>query len=459
LEIDNETLARDYFKVKFEKEKDAIIETIGKLVAVPSVRDEKSAKVNSPFGMEIRNAFDVVISIAEALGLAWKDYDGYALHVEIGEGDETVGILAHADVVGAGDRSLWDTDPYTATVSGGQIYGRGVNDDKAAIAGLLHILKFIKESGWKPGKRVRLIVGGAEETTWECMEHYLAKEQEPTAAFSPDCDFPVVNCEKGIIRGVLRKRVRSEESGFIELNSEESYDNMLHRLKVRVASSQISPGFNLTEGALEKTYETKRVQSRNPHRSVNAAFSMQEELKQLYPHNDEIDMISGFIRKWFPDEPYGENIGISHTDEETGRLTMALCHLNYKDGELGAGFDIRYPNGVDEDSLLDRLKVKAEKDGMELDIVKVRRRLYHSPASELVSKLLDAYESVTGERHYPVTKGGASYSRALKNCVGFGPTFPGEIPNSHEPNEKIDLQSFWKALEIYFEAIMRLSSD
>lgn len=459
MEIDNDTLVRDYFKAKFEKEKEEIIGTIGKLVAIPSVRDEKSAKLNSPFGIEIRKAFDVVVSIAEEFGLVWKDYDGYAVHVEVGGGDETVGILAHADVVDAGDRSLWDTDPYTATVSGGHLYGRGVNDDKAAIAGMLHILKLIKESGWKPGKRIRLIVGGAEETTWECMEHYLSKEQEPAAAFSPDCDFPVVNCEKGIIRGVIRKRVKMEEKRQIELRSEESYDHMLHRLKVKVAGNQFAPGFTLTEGTLEKTYETKRVQSRNPQRSVNAAFLMQEELKQLYPCCEEIDMISGFIRKWFPEEPYGENIGISHADVETGRLTLALCHLNYMDEELRAGFDIRYPNGVDEEYLLNKLKDQAESDVMELEIVKVRRRLYHSPDSELVSRLLDAYESVTGERPSPVTKGGASYSRALKNCVGFGPTFPGEIPDSHGPNEKIDLQSFWKALEIYFEAIIRLSSD
>lgn len=454
MHMGNETIAREYFIAKFEEEKKAIIETIGKLVAVPSVRDEQTAGESSPFGKGIRKAFDEIISVAKESGLSWKDLDGYALHVEIGEGDEIFGMLAHADVVDAGDTSLWNTDPYTATVKGSHLYGRGVNDDKAAIGGLLHLMKLLKESGWKPKKRIRLIVGGAEETTWECMNHYLEIEQEPTAAFSPDCDFPVVNCEKGIIRGVLKKRIRPKGSNparLIDIRSEESFDNMLHFLTVRLAEDEV--------GALVKTYETKRVQSRNPQRSVNAAFAMQEELLNLYPEDQEIGGISEVIKKWFPDIPFGEALGISHSDEETGRLTMALCYLGYVDGELKAGFDVRYPNGTDEDSLLHKLGEQAVTDGMEMEISSIRRRLYHAPDSELVSRLLDSYEAVMGERPLPVTKGGASYSRALRNCVGFGPTFPGETPDSHGPNEKIDLQSFWKALKIYFEATMRLCAD
>ena len=43
--------------------------------------------------------------------------------------DKTVWILAHTDVVPAGDLSKWDTEPFEAVVKDGRIYGRGTEDN------------------------------------------------------------------------------------------------------------------------------------------------------------------------------------------------------------------------------------------------------------------------------------------------------------------------------------------
>ena len=41
-------------------------------------------------------------------------------------------------------------------------------------------------------------MGCNEETTWHCIERYLLTEEIPKQAISPDGDYPVINCEKGL---------------------------------------------------------------------------------------------------------------------------------------------------------------------------------------------------------------------------------------------------------------------
>ncbi|SHD77804.1 hypothetical protein [Schnuerera ultunensis] len=41
----------------------------------------------------------------------------------MGEGDETLGMLAHVDVVDAGDESEWKYPPYRATLADGCVWG------------------------------------------------------------------------------------------------------------------------------------------------------------------------------------------------------------------------------------------------------------------------------------------------------------------------------------------------
>jgi succinyl-diaminopimelate desuccinylase len=52
----------------------------------------------------------------------------------VGEGDPTVVLNGHLDVVPAGDRSEWRHDPYAGVREDGQLYGRGSADMKAGLA-------------------------------------------------------------------------------------------------------------------------------------------------------------------------------------------------------------------------------------------------------------------------------------------------------------------------------------
>ncbi|MEH7387433.1 M20/M25/M40 family metallo-hydrolase, partial [Bacillus sp. JJ1521] len=118
-------------------------------------------------------------------------------------GKEIVGILAHLDVVHEGNREDWIFDPFILTEFNGELYGRGVNDDKAPALAAYYAMKILRDLGIPFNRKVRLILGGAEETSWECMNHYFKHNPQPTLAFSPDGDFPIVNGEKGVVQGSI----------------------------------------------------------------------------------------------------------------------------------------------------------------------------------------------------------------------------------------------------------------
>ncbi|ODR83368.1 acetylornithine deacetylase [Haladaptatus sp. W1] len=52
----------------------------------------------------------------------------------VGNGDPTVVLNGHIDVVPAGDRQQWDHPPYSPEVKGNTLYGRGTTDMKTGVA-------------------------------------------------------------------------------------------------------------------------------------------------------------------------------------------------------------------------------------------------------------------------------------------------------------------------------------
>ena len=119
----------DYFK----KNKDEMIKAISELVAVPSVRG--AAEEGKPFGKKPYEALMLALKKAESFGFKTASCDGYVGTVDLNGGEQELAVLAHLDVVPAGEG--WDTDPYTVVEKDGMIFGRGVSDDKGpAVAAL-----------------------------------------------------------------------------------------------------------------------------------------------------------------------------------------------------------------------------------------------------------------------------------------------------------------------------------
>ncbi|MBQ9856731.1 MAG: Sapep family Mn(2+)-dependent dipeptidase, partial [Clostridia bacterium] len=178
-----------------DSKKDEIIAAMKRWLKIPSVQAPRSAD-NAPFGVEVRKMLDLAMNDAKAMGFDVKEFDGYAMHAQMGKGEETMGILCHLDVVPAGDG--WTHDPWGAEIEGGKIFGRGVVDDKGAAILALYAMQAVKEAGIEMKDAVRLILGCDEETGMSDMRYYAAHCKDlPNYGFSPDAEFPVINIEKG----------------------------------------------------------------------------------------------------------------------------------------------------------------------------------------------------------------------------------------------------------------------
>ena len=109
------------------------------------VLDESAATEDLPFGPEPKRALDWMLEEGRKAGMLVKNVDNMAGHIEMGEGDELIGILCHVDVVPAG--SNWIHGPFGGTVEDGKLFGRGAIDDKGPTIAAWHAMKIVRDSG------------------------------------------------------------------------------------------------------------------------------------------------------------------------------------------------------------------------------------------------------------------------------------------------------------------------
>lgn len=150
------------FKSEVLKIKDQMIEDIKNLCAIPSTQDDSTIAEFAPFGKANRQALDAMLEIGKRDGFDVEDVDGYAGHIDIGEGDETFGILGHLDVVPVNEVG-WDSDPFNVIIKDDKLYGRGVADDKGPLLAGYYAAKIINSLNIPTKMKIRVIFGCNEE--------------------------------------------------------------------------------------------------------------------------------------------------------------------------------------------------------------------------------------------------------------------------------------------------------
>ena len=435
-----------------ENSKD-MIESIKAAVRINSVMDEDTATESMPFGKGVDESLRKTLEIAESLGFKTVYKDGYYGYAEVGEGEELIGILGHIDVVPIGDESKWKFPPFSATEEDGYIYGRGTQDDKGPTIAAMYAVKALLDAGVKFEKRVRFIIGGDEENLWRCIAKYTENGEEiPSMGFTPDSSFPVTNAEKSLVQFYLRgngsKEINLNISG--ALNAVPGVANYTGKLADKLSEKLDELKFDYEKDGESITVIGKRVHAASADKGVN---SIERLCKALYEIGVEDDVVR-FVAEL--SDSVGSKILPNCVDDVSGTLTLNLGELIINEKESKIGFDSRVPVKFTIEDLEDAVKEKAANYGLEFEEFDRLKSLYVPADSELIKTLVSVYEQETGLEGTPKSSGGATYAKALDNCVAFGAMFPFEEKTEHQENERVNIKNMIKATEIYALSVYRL---
>lgn len=456
--------------------KSEIIKKIQDFVRIKSTRGY--FKKNQPFGRGPLNALNYVLKLGQTFGFKCENFDGYAGHVEYGEGNEIVGILVHVDIVKEGKG--WTYPPFGGEIHDGKIFGRGSFDNKGGCIASLYALKVLKDKGLVLNKKVRIIFGCNEESGMQDIPYYLSKNKEPDVAFSPDSPFPVVYGESGILDLVFTKKIkRNQNQGLF--NIEHIQGGEMHKKVPGLCSILIDKNQNRELDLmtlLTKYIKTKKVNVESiekgdkifvkyngiscsaihPENGDNAISGMMDILNFLPLNNGDLKDFITFFEKTIGQTIHGEKIGYNFQDEISSLFTFCPTMINYDGKTLKMHIHIRYPIKTKYEKLIEIIKKITSTCSIEIEVKEHLQPHYIPKNSFLVKNLMSVYKEETGDYNIePITMAGGTYARTLKNAVGFGALFPGEKQVAHEVDEYLNINSIIKATKIYTRAIYELA--
>ena len=440
-----------------------MIQMLQRWIAIPSLKDTPAE--GAPFGAEVNRMLLTALADAEALGFATRNIDGYAGDIRMGPlGENPLAVLAHLDVVPAGDG--WQTNPFEAVITDDRIYGRGTSDDKGPAVAALFAMLAIRQAGIPLSREVRLILGCDEETGMEDMAYYREHYDIPKTGFTPDASFPVINTEKGLMQLELRSPAATEGLQVESISVGERFNVVPGLAKAMVRGTQalcekvnrLAGDMHLSvsadmagEGLVCLTSTGITGHAAYPEAARNAIDQLLLMLRALGvcgPLKVMADCVSMTSD--------GHGLNIHCRDEISGALTCNLGIMRYDASGMYATFDIRFPLLANADRILKTLTA-ALGDTISVTVAARKEPHHVAPTSELVTALLDAYHDETGRERECVSTGGGTYARCLEEGVAFGASFPEDEDLAHQAGEYISIDNMLQDVRIFANAIVRLA--
>lgn len=451
-----------------------IIESLQGIIKIKSV--EEAPKPGMPFGEGPYKALVYALDLSEKMGFKTKNLDGYAGYAEFGEGEETVGVLVHLDVVPEGKG--WTYPPYGGEIHDGKIYGRGTTDDKGPAIAALYAMKALKESNLPLTRKVRIIFGTNEETGWGCMDYYFKHEEAPTMAFTPDADFPVIYGEKGIISFDLVQKLDSNccadvrlidlkggnasnmvpdyAEAIFELDDTNELENKFNNY---MKDKNIPVEIHIEDNRVKISAKGISAHGSTPEKGKNAISYLMQVLGNILEGQCELCDFISIYNERIAFKHNGEGIGCAFEDDISGKLTFNPGLIKYEDGKIILTINVRYPIKTSSKEVYDGIRENLKDTKIELIEGKSDTKPLYVPKDNfLVEKLMEVYRKETGDMDSePITIGGGTYARAMKNAVAFGPVFPGQEELAHQKDEYISIEHLMKITKIYAHALYELA--
>jgi succinyl-diaminopimelate desuccinylase len=450
---------------------DEMVSTLQEVIRIPSKKGEPLAGM--PFGEGPFRALEYMLAKGRELGFETVNVDGYAGHVEYGEGNEIIAVLGHLDVVPEGEG--WTYPPYGGVIQNENVYGRGACDNKGACVASLYCLKALKDSGIMPNRRIRIIFGTDEETGMEDMTYYFKKQPLPTFGFSPDISYPIYHAEKGIMH-ILAEYV-GDMKPVIELSSGDAYNTIPgeafcildskgiseeERNQLKIAIGRLPDvgcrgEMEDSESGLSIRIYGRKGHGGTPKSGVNSAQRLMNMLSDTLSIA-KLNPFFHFVRNKLGLEYSGELLEIATTDDISGELTVNVGIVNVQPGSALLCLDIRYPVTVDGQPIGASISKQMDDAGLNVTYYHDSAPNYVPAENVWLKRLQAAYEEITGEPAELRAMSGGTYARALQGRgVAYGGNFGGG--GGHNADEFYPIVDLAKQGRICLFTLYKLACD
>ena len=450
---------------------DEFVAALAPLIAVNSVTG--TAEPGKPFGPGPAEALEKTLALAQSWGFRTWDDDGYVGLVELNEKEDLLHILAHLDIVGAGDH--WDTDPFTLVRDGDLIYGRGTDDDKGPAVAAMLAMRCIRDLGIELKGNVKLVLGTDEESGSKDLAHFYGHYPFAPYSVTPDTCFPVTNIEKATYAPFFGQTWDAQpkaENQLLSLNGGIRVNVAPGNCTAKIAgmakaaveeamaavAADTGVAFEAAEAEGILTIEATGVQAHasRPNEGKNAITAMLTLLSRLPLADDAASRAAKNLHTFFPyGDDHGIALGIAAEDEISGKTTVTLSVLDMNETGFSARFDSRDALCATKESTQDVTEKAFTALGWTCtgDFGPGHWVDENSPFIQI---LLETYEEFSGRKGYCEAIGGGTYVHHIPGGVAYGAGEHDFDSRLHGANERARISQLLLTAEIYAAVIARV---
>jgi succinyl-diaminopimelate desuccinylase len=446
----------------FQSHRVQMVNDIKTLVSIRSVSEYGNA--DTPYGQGCKKALDAYLAIARRLGFTVQNFDNHCAAAYLSEKDKTIAFWNHLDVVPEGEG--WDFEPYDPIEKDDFLIGRGADDNKGPVVGLLYTLRCFHDLGIQTRCGLKLFVGCDEEHGMKDVQYYLERHPAADLTMIADCAYPVCYGEKGIMEAEISSLACVSPdilslSGGIAANVVPGFAEALLRSSPRVlAGLACLPESIITEregDTVRLSAHGKPCHAAFPQGGVSAIHELLHALlvAQLLDAGDS-SMLSYLCA--VTGEIYGTELGINMRDDVSGDLTCVGSLISMRERHICLQLNIRYCVTTDSDKLQETMANACAGHGFGFACLRDSKPNYFPREHPLVNALTRVYNDCTGESKEPYVMGGGTYARKFPCALGFGlgglkcresALFRPGHGGAHCPDEALDIGNFIKALQIF----------
>jgi len=473
----------------------AVLDSIGEMVALRTVRDDKVPQHENPAIVDFGK---LVERMARDFGLQFRNVDNRVFEVTLpGQGKETFGILTHADVVPVvADEWVLDDgtklDPFKVTRVGDYLYGRGTIDDKGSIAAALYAMKTVRESGVPLARTIRLMIETTEETGGDGMKYYREKTALPEYNIVLDSKYPAVVAEKG--SGALTVRfanqaVDGKQPAIVAMSGAASANAIPQTATARIAGGdpdavaaaldKARAGFiaqHAAQGrftidvarngnAVDVKVNGSSAHGSRPEEGVNPLprLAMFLQASGVTFADNQYARATRYLTDLYGTGYLGERLEVGYRDDFMGPLTISPTLIRERDGKLEVTANVRMPRGSTPDalraSIAKRIQAWAASTHTALEIDHVQGDwMARDPKGAWLATLLSVYGDTTGLEAKPVPTAGSTTAKLMPNAINFGPAMPGKKYTAHNAREYKEVADLNLDMQMFTEMLVRVGN-